>query len=262
MHAMTSPLADFYDAELKRHNEHFRAALNIRKQDRVVDIGCGAGQSSRDAARMATEGSVLGVDVSEGMLEIARSRSAAEGLQNVSFEKGDAQVMAFAPANFDVCISRFGMMFFTEPTLAFSNVARAMRAGGRLVLLVWQSHERNEWATAIQQAFTPGSTAPEGATAAFSLGDPDVATNILAAAGFSSVDFTDVREPVFYGRDAAAAYDALVGLQLLKHKLSSLDEAAAGAALQRLRHALKAHETADGVLFDSRSWIITARRTA
>ncbi|MEP6873734.1 MAG: methyltransferase domain-containing protein [Burkholderiales bacterium] len=257
---MTSRLADFYDAELRRHNEHFRAAVHIRMRDRVLDVGCGAGQSSRDAARMATRGSVIGVEVSGDMLEAARRRSIEEGLRNVAFEQGDAQTMAFPPDHFDVCISRFGVMFFANPTQAFMNVGRALRAGGRLALLVWQNHERNEWATAIHRALTPGSAVPGSGVAAFSLGDHEVATSILLAAGFVSIDFTEVREPVFYGHDAETAYDNLVGLQLLKHRLSGVDELTAGEALQRLRDLLNAHVTAEGVLFDSRSWIIAARR--
>lgn len=96
--------AEFYDAELRRHNEVFRAAVKAGTRDRVLDIGCGSGQSSRDAARVAVEGSVLGVDVSAQMLEIARSRSAEEGLRNVAFERGDAQLLVFPPAA-SICAS-------------------------------------------------------------------------------------------------------------------------------------------------------------
>lgn len=76
----------FYDAEPKRDHEHFRVALRVGLRDRVFDIGCGAGQSTRDAARAATAGSVVGVDISREMLEAARRRSAEEGLWNVAFK--------------------------------------------------------------------------------------------------------------------------------------------------------------------------------
>jgi ubiquinone/menaquinone biosynthesis C-methylase UbiE len=85
-------LADHYDAELLRHNERLRAATGIRPTDRVLDVGCGGRQSTRDAARAAVSGSALGVDVSEAMLERARRRTAEEGLDNVVYELGDAQV--------------------------------------------------------------------------------------------------------------------------------------------------------------------------
>lgn len=251
--------ADFYDAELRRHNERFHAAVNAGTRDRVLDVGCGAGQTTRDAARVAAEGSVLGVDVSAEMLEVARRRSAEEGLRNIAFELGDAQVQAFPAAHFDLCISRFGMMFFADPAAAFANIARAMRPGARLVLMVWQSRERNEWATVIQQALAPGTVTPAHAPA-FSLSDPAVATGILNAAGFASVAFAEVDEPVFYGPTVDAAHAAVIELGFAKEDLARLDTAALDVAMQRLRTLLEAHLTADGVLFASRAWIITAHR--
>jgi ubiquinone/menaquinone biosynthesis C-methylase UbiE len=149
-------LADHYDAELREHNVQLRGATDIGPADCVLDVGCGAGQSTRDAARTAVSGSVLGVDSSEQMLERARRRVAEEGLHNVAFELGDAQVHRFALAHFDVVISRFGTMFFADPVAAFTNIASASRPSARLVMMVWQSHDRNEWATAIRRSLTAG----------------------------------------------------------------------------------------------------------
>lgn len=240
--------AAFYDAELRRHDQHFRAALKIGPRDRVLDIGCGAGQSSREAARIATHGSVVGVDVSEEMLQVARHRSVEEGSRNVTFERGDAQVHAFPQAHFDLCISRFGAMFFADPVAAFSNIGRAMRPRGRLVLLVWQGRDRNEWATAIQGAL---GLRPPDAPPTFSLGDPAATTRILTTAGFVSIDVSEVHEPVFYGSSVDAAQEAIIDLFLAGN--------APGERLPGLRALLEAHLTDDGVLFDSRAWIVTAR---
>ena len=109
---MTSPNGlDFYDIELRAHHEHLRAAYGISPGDDVVDIGCGTGLTTREAARAATPGRVLGVDVSERMLERARVLTAVERLDNVRYELGDAQVHGLDPARFDVAISRFGTIF-------------------------------------------------------------------------------------------------------------------------------------------------------
>jgi SAM-dependent methyltransferase len=251
--------ADFYDAELTRHNGHLRAAASVGLRDRVLDIGCGAGQSTREAARAALEGNAIGVDTSPEMLEIARRRSDEAGLRNVSFEQGDAQHHAFPAAGFDLCISRFGVMFFADPAVAFANVARAMRPGARLVWMVWQSQERNEWAAAIRRTLAPGTAVSAEAFTPFSLSDPTVATDLLSTAGFVSIEFTDVREPVFYGPDVDRAFDALTQLYLVKDALARTD-AAADKASQQLRDLLEAHVTTEGVLFDSRAWIISARR--
>ena len=127
-----------YDAELRLHNEVLRRACDIRRHDRVLDIGCGAGQTTRDAARIAAAGNAVGVDISAGMIARAQVLTDAEGLRNVRFEQADAQVHRFPSEHFDVVISRFGTMFFADPIAAFSNIRRALRSEGRLVMMVWQ----------------------------------------------------------------------------------------------------------------------------
>ena len=258
----SSSNVDFYDAELRRHNVHFRAAADVRPGDHVLDIGCGAGQSTREAARAAVNGSALGVDVSAPMLERARRLAEAEGLHNVTFEHGDAQSHRLPPARFNLCISRFGTMFFTDPVAAFTNIGRAMRPGARLVLLVWQDSDRNEWFTAVRQALAGASPpTPTGSDLEpFSLADPTNTRRILTAASFTDVGFTAVHEPVYYGPDPDAAHDAVLRLRHASDLLASLDAATAEHAVDRLRAMLVAHHASSGVLFDSHAWIVTARR--
>jgi SAM-dependent methyltransferase len=248
-----------YDAELRLHNEHFRAAARVGSQDRVLDIGCGTGRSTREAARAAVTGSAVGVDLSAPMLEQARRLSDEQGLTNITYEQADAQVHAFPPAHFDLCISRFGTMFFADPVAAFTNIGRALRPAACLVLLVWQRRDHNEWATAIRRTLTASPTAPHGPDP-FSLADPTVTEGILTAAGFTDIGFTDVHEPVYYGPDSATAFDAVLRLWEFKDLLATLDATAAEQARARLRAILDAHTTAEGVHFDSRAWIVTARR--
>ncbi len=254
-------LADHYDAELRAHDERLRAAMIIHETDRILDIGCGTGKTTRDAARAATSGSALGVDISDEMLERARFRSAEEGLPNVAFERGDAQVHPFPPAHFDLIVSRFGTMFFADPVAAFTHIAHAARPGACLVMLVWQSEDRNEWATALHQVLTGGA----GATSTpglnpFSMADPNVISSVLGTAGFVDVDIADVHEPVYYGRDAAAAFDLVRDMRQPRDLLARMNTASAQRALVRLRELLATHQTDDGVLFDSRAWLVTARR--
>jgi hypothetical protein len=109
---------DFYDAELRAQHEHLRTAYGISPGNEVLDIGCGAGLTTREAARAAEPGRVVGVDISERMLERARQATAAERLGNVVYQVGDAQTHQFAPGAFDVVISRFGTMFFADPAAA------------------------------------------------------------------------------------------------------------------------------------------------
>jgi SAM-dependent methyltransferase len=248
-----------YDAELRLHNELFRDAARVGSGDRVLDIGCGTGQSTREAARAAVAGSALGVDTSAPMLERARQLSDDEGLANITFQQADAQVHPFPPTRFDLCISRFGTMFFANPVAAFTNIGSALRPAARLVLLVWQQRDRNEWATTIRQTLTGAAATPRGPDP-FSLAEPTVTEGILAAAGFAEVSFTDVHEPVYYGPDSATALDAVLRLLKYEDLLADLDAAAAEQARTRLRTTIDAHDTDGGVYFDSRAWIVTARR--
>jgi SAM-dependent methyltransferase len=112
--------------------------------DRILDIGCRTGQTTRDAARAAVEGSALAVDLSSEMIALARRLAAAEGVANARFEQADVQIHPFAPAAFDVAIPRTGAMFFGDPVAAFRNIAGALRPSCRLALMAWQELARNE----------------------------------------------------------------------------------------------------------------------
>lgn len=248
-----------YDAELQRYHPQFRDACRIGPDDAVLDVGCGTGQSTLDAARAAVRGSVLGVDVSERALAAARARAERAGVHNVTFAASDAQRHPFPANHFDVAISRFGTMFFADPVAAFTNIARAVRPRGRLVLLVWQAVEHQEWVATILRGLDAGGIRPADASP-FSLADPDTVRGILEAAGLAHVHLADVREPLYYGPDAASARDAVLGLQMATAVLDAHAEADRPRALERLRTALAAHETGDGVWFGSRAWIVTADR--
>jgi SAM-dependent methyltransferase len=254
-----------YDAELRLQNDALRRACKVQRNDRVLDIGCGAGQTTREAARIAEAGTALGVDISDAMIMRARERAEAEGLRNVTFEQADAQVRRFPSEQFDVVISRFGTMFFADPIAAFSNLRRALRPSGRLVMMVWQNSDSNEWSVAIQQCLA----SPEAAAIVvppsldpFLLSNPKLVTNILSAAGFARTMFTDVRAPVYYGEDTAAALAWVRGFWFIRETLQRLDAASAERAVERLRATLAAHEKPTGVWFDSRAWIVTAEKPA
>lgn len=252
-----------YDAELALHNEVLRRACRVTPGDQVLDIGCGTGRTTREAARAAWAGRAIGVDISGPAIEHARELARAEGIGNAAFECADAQAHPLPRERFDLAISRFGTMFFADPVAAFTNIARAMRPGGRLVMIVWQAHKANEWDVAIRQSLAepggPGFLPPPGPDP-FSLADPRATHKTLAAAGFASVTFTDVQQPVHYGRDVTTADEWVRGFRYTSEVLRQLDPPAAARAIGRLREMLTARLGDDGVWFDSRAWLITARR--
>lgn len=248
-----------YDAELRRYHPIFLDACRVEPGDVVLDIGCGAGRSTLDAARAATRGSVLGVDLSEPALATAKARAEEENADNVSFEKADAQRHPFPDNHFDLAISRFGTMFFADPLEAFTNLARSLRPAGRLVMLVWQASEHQEWVTAIHRGLSADASRMADASP-FSLAHPDTVRGLLDAAGFTAVHLADLREPLYYGQDASSAHDAVLTLRMTTDLLAARTEPERRPALARLHAELARHETGRGVWFDSRAWLVTACR--
>jgi SAM-dependent methyltransferase len=245
--------------ETRAHDERFYAAAAVRPGDRVLDVGCGTGEATRWAGRAAgPAGHAVGVDVSRTVLPAAGRLAAAEGLGNVRFVAADAQGPVFAPGSFDLCLSSFGTMFFGDPVRAFTGLASALRPGGRLVMLVWQGRDRNEWDGAVRRAV--GGAPPAGEDgSAFALGDAGTVRRILGAAGFAGVELEDVHEPVRYGADPAEAYGFVRGLRDTRALLDGLAPDARAAAEDRVRALLERHATDGGVLFDARTWVVTAQ---
>lgn len=251
-----------YEGSLSRYRQAFFAAASIGETDRVLDIGCGTGQTTRHAAALARRGSALGVDLSSQMLDVARRRAAEEGIANATFLQADAQVHAFEPGRFDVAISRTGAMFFGDPVAAFINTRRALRAGARLVLLVWKPLGENHWVRDFFAALTGGGAVPSPpphAPGPFSLADPDHDRSLLTAAGFHDVGFEAAAELMWFGDTVDEAFRFIRGLGLTVSMLRGLDQPAHERAVEALRTTIEAHLTADGVLYPSAAWLITAR---
>ncbi|MGA0602141.1 class I SAM-dependent methyltransferase [Caulobacter sp. KR2-114] len=239
-------------------------ALAPREGEHILDIGCGAGATSLDLAwRIDPEGSVLGVDIAEPLLALARARADAAGYPQVRFALGDAQTHAFEPGAFDAAFSRFGVMFFADPTAAFRNIRRALRPGGRLAFVCWRAMADNPLMTLPMQAAAPVLDAPAAppadphAPGPFAFADGERVRRILSEAGFADI--------------AVTAHDERIGARTLDDALQTalrvgpLGRALASqpdrrdAAVSAVREALAAHAGPDGVLVPSATWIVTAR---
>ena len=252
-----------YDRAVTGYHRLLLDAAAVDASDRVLDVGCGTGQVSRDAARAASAGSVLGVDLSSRMLERARELARAEGLANVRFEQADAQVHAFEPAGHDVALSRFGTMFFADRVAAFTNFGTALRPGGRLVMVVWRSVDDNEWLRALFQALSLGRrlpVSPVGSPGPFGLADAGTTAATLTEAGFDAVDISAVDRPVWLGTDPADAFTFFGGSGIVRGMTQGLDDAERERAFDAVRVALVDHDTGDGVYFGAGAWLISARR--
>ncbi len=253
--------ADRFDRAVAGYHRRLLEVAAIAGDERVLDIGCGTGQTTRDAARAASGGAALGVDLSALMLEHARRRAAAEGVGNAHFEQVDAQIHPFDTAGFDVAISRTGAMFFGDLVAAFTNIARAVRPGGRLSLVTWQPLPQNEWIGALVAAMAAGRdapTPPPDAPGPFSLADPDRVRGILGRAGFTDIELDAVSDGMWLGDDTDEAQTFVVGL--LGWMLEPLDDSGRARALDALRASLDSHVTSEGVVYGSAAWLVRATR--
>jgi SAM-dependent methyltransferase len=252
---------EFFDNSVRHLHRHLMEAAAIAPDDRVLDVGCGNGQCTHDAARAATRGSAFGIDLSLPMLRVAESIARRDGLGNATFVHGDAQVYPFPPAAFDVAVSRTSAMFFADQVAAFSNIAHALRPGGRLAVVSWRGPSENEWFSSLVRALLgdPPPPPPPSAPSPFRHADASATTEILHTAGFGGVELQPIDTPMYFGGDADEGF--LILRDLLGWMLQDRDPAARRQALEQLRSLLVEHQTDDGVALGCAAWLITALRT-
>ena len=251
--------ADRFDRSIAVHHERFMAAAAIRPGEIVLDVGCGAGQTTIEAALANVGAGVTGVDLSTSLLEIARRRAVDAGAGGVELVHADAQVHPFTPGSVDVVLGRTSAMFFSDHLAALRNLRRALRHDGRVVLLTWRPLEHNEWLREITAALTvdgPPRVPPPGA-GPFSLSEPDRISLLLRDSGFADVEIEDSTGPMVFGADADDATTFILGL--MGWMLDAADPGKRQRAVEALHRACAGHETSDGVAFDSGGWVITAR---
>lgn len=235
-------------------------AAAIAPGERVLDVGCGCGPTTRAAAAATGEGgSVVGLDLSGPMLAEAR-RTPAGGV-HVEYIHADAQTVELR-RHFDVAISRFGTMFFSDPAAAFSNIARHLDPGGRLCMLTWQHIEANQWFAAPAAAVSEFGTIPAvevDAPGIFGLSRPQTIASILGWAGFDAVEVEPREVQVNLGPTADEAADYLAVSGLARMVIEDLEEAERELAMESLRRLASEHLGPDGVSMGAAVWLTRAR---
>jgi ubiquinone/menaquinone biosynthesis C-methylase UbiE len=234
----------------------------VRRQERVIDVGCGCGATTLDlAARVGTSGSVIGIDISTPMLARARERSQARGLTNIELVEADASTYRFA-GDADLVFSRTGVMFFRDPAAAFANLRRALRPGGRLVSVCFRDRELNSWWTiplaAAATVVTVEPPPPARQPGPFSLAEDSYLQTILERSGFVDA----VREPVDYelrlGDDLDSAVDFVTNAGSAAGALISANEDQRARARAAIQEALIPYTTSTGVALRAATWLVRA----
>lgn len=259
-------MQDRLDAQLERFNLPVLDRAELKPGDRVLDIGCGCGVTTlAAAARVQPGGAATGADISRPMLERARQRAKETGVSNATFVEADAQVYAFAPASFDAMISRFGVMFFVDPTKAFTNIRQALKPGARLSFVCWRPMAENPWVTlpigaAAQHIELPKPPDPF-APGPFAFADAERTRGILSNAGFTAIktDKYDLRYPIGNTADFEKAVDFTLEIGPVSALLIDKPDALRQAVRGSIRAALEPHRTPEGVVLDSAAWLVSAR---
>ncbi|MFQ5775833.1 MAG: class I SAM-dependent methyltransferase [Kiloniellaceae bacterium] len=255
---------------LTHHSEAIFPSLPVKEGDKVLDVGCGFGDTAIQlAGRVGSGGSVTGIDCCEAFLEVGRDDAAAAGLSNVTFIKGDAQTYAFTP-EYDFVFSRFGTMFFENPVWGLRNMLTAMKPGGLMTMIVWRTIDDNPWLGLPKQVVLkflppPGEDARTCGPGPFSMSDQETVTGMLKSAGYVDPVFERVDAPVLVGKTPKDSMDfqlALGPAGEVFREAGDLAEERREAIEGALNDSLSSYLTEEGIVMGSSSWVITARKSA
>lgn len=252
---------------LTLHSEAIFPTLAVKPGDKVVDAGCGFGDTAIKLARLVgPSGSVLAVDCCDAFLEFGRKDAEKAGIGNVTFLEQDVQTYPFEPIH-DFCFSRFGTQFFENPVAGLRNMRKSLKPGGIMTMIVWRGIKDNPWLGSAKETVLkflppPGENAATCGPGPFSMADTGVVTKQLDIAGYKDTKFEQIDAQVFVGKDL----DDAVAFQLAIGPAGEVYREAGKVAEQRhdeITKALKAQlapfEGPNGVMMDSSSWKVTAR---
>ena len=252
---------------LTLHSAKVFPSLAVKKGDKVVDAGCGFGDTAIQLARLVgPSGSVLGVDCCGDFLEYGRRDAKAAGLDNVTFLEADVQRYPFKSVH-DFCFSRFGTQFFENPVAGLRNMRASLKPGGIMTMIVWRGIKDNPWLghakdIVLRYLPPPGDNAQTCGPGPFSMADTGVVTKQLEIAGYKSIEFEQIDAQVFVGKDLddAMAFQLAIGpAGEVYREAGKLAEERHGDITQALKAELAKHLRPEGVMMDSSSWKVTAK---
>lgn len=257
-HQFEAMIAPVGDATLAR--------AAFRPGERVLDIGCGAGPSTLEIARLVgPKGHVLGLDISPVLIQTARERATRTGVVNAGFVCGDAATINLQPGGFAHLFSRFGVMFFADPFAAFANLRGMLQDGARLTFCCWGPPPENPWVGQLMEIVSrhvalpaPDPTAP----GPFAFADPTRTTAILEQAGFNTVEFTPWRGRQLLGGpglDPAGAAQFAMQAFFVGEVLAEQPDAVKEAVRNDMLALFATQHGADGVGMDAMAWVVTAQ---
>ena len=241
--------------------ELFRFA-DVKEGERVLDLGCGCGTTSFMLEKLVGEkGTVIGIDISNPMLEVARAR-AKKAQSRVMFLEADASVHDFSRHKFDLIFSRFGVMFFDDPVVGFTNVRHAMLRDARLVFVCWRAMKENDWANVPYQAalplLPPQASSDPLAPGPFAFADPTRVKTILVRSGLKDVAIEKLDTTMYMGSTVKAAAEEAMNIGPLAKASRELDEKTRGKIRAAVEAAYRKFESKDGIAPPAAAWLVRA----
>lgn len=256
----------FVSGGLGAHGDAAMAAHPPRPGDRVLDIGCGFGDTTRRLAELVGDGEVVGVDVSAPFLDLAAEEARDAGIANIDYRFSDVQI-ADLDGPYDYVFSRMGVMFFANPVQALRNVRSAMSPGGRLCVVVWRRKLDNSWVWEAEQVVErylehpEKSEEPTCGPGPFSMADADTVSEQLRIAGFEAIELRRSDLPMLMGDTLDQAVELTMAIgpagEVLRLWGDRADEIRPRIASE-IRSALEQFDTGDGVIAPASTWIISA----
>ena len=252
---------------LTLHSAKIFPSLEVHEGDKVVDAGCGFGDTAIQLARLVgPAGSVLAVDCCDGFLAYGRQDAAAAGISNVTFLEADVQSYPFKPVH-DFCFSRFGTQFFENPVAGLRNMRATLKPGGVMTMVVWRGIKDNPWLghakdVVLKYLPPPGENALSCGPGPFSMADTGVVTKQLEIAGYRDIEFEQVDAELFVGKDVddAVAFQLALGpAGEVYREAGELAERRHGEIAAALKVELAKYQRPNGIIMDSSSWKVTAR---
>jgi ubiquinone/menaquinone biosynthesis C-methylase UbiE len=253
---------ELMEAALKPFGDSLLAEARLSQGERVVDVGCGCGETTLEAARRC--GRAQGLDISRPMLARARKR-AHEARLDVEFVEADAAEYVPTDGPIDTVVSRFGVMFFESPETAFKNMCRWLKPGGRFLAMCWQSPDMNPWLTLpvdIARRYVEFDELDPNSLAPFSLGDRDGLKGLLESSGFEQVEVTAFRHPVCIRGSLDRVSNFFVDRGPVAEVLLAAGNAARDEAVRALEAAIAARYDGLSAELDAAAWLVCARRRA
>jgi SAM-dependent methyltransferase len=240
--------------------------------DRVIDVGCGFGDTTRQLAELVgPEGMAVGVDAAERFIDVSKAEATEEGVANAEYFVADVQT-ELPGGPYDYAFGRMGTMFFANPVAAMRNVCQSLRPGGRLCMVVWRQKLDNEWMYFSEQVVDgilppPDAEESDALTCGpgpFSMANADTTSGVLKAAGFTHIGFRRVDIEYFVGADTDEAVEVAFAIGPAAETIRLSGEAGEAAAPQieaGLRELAERYKVEDGsVVAPASAWIVTARR--